>query len=69
MKFLQQLFLIFTDIKVNLPLAVRFATDFTKFHDFSMIFQFLSNSMIFPCMEFLFVIFQVFHDFHSLWEP
>ena len=27
-------------------------TDFTKFHDFSMIFQLLSNSMIFPCMEF-----------------
>ena len=38
----------FTDFKVNLPLAVRFATDFTKFHDFSMIFQFLSISMIFP---------------------
>ena len=25
--------------------------------------------MIFPCMEFLFVILQVFHDFQSLWEP
>ena len=24
--------------------------------------------MIFPCMNF-FVIFQVLHDFHSLWEP
>ena len=40
-----------------------------KFHDFSMSFQLLLNSMIFPCMEFLFVIFQVFHDFQSLWEP
>ena len=25
--------------------------------------------MIFPCIELLFVIFQVFHDFQSLWEP
>ena len=42
---------------------------FTKFHDFSMIIQFFSNSMIFPCMELFLVIFQVFHDFQSLWEP
>ena len=42
---------------------------FTKFHDFSMINQFFSNSMIFPCMELFLVIFQVFHDFQSLWEP
>ena len=35
------------------------------FHDYSVFF---SNSMIFPCMELL-VIFQVFHDFQSLWEP
>ena len=25
--------------------------------------------MIFPCMELFFLIFQVFHDFQSLWEP
>ena len=25
--------------------------------------------MIFPCMELFFVIFQVSHDFQSLWEP
>ena len=25
--------------------------------------------MTFPCMEFILVIFQVFHDFQSLWEP
>ena len=25
--------------------------------------------MIFPCMEFILVIFQVFYDFQSLWEP
>ena len=25
--------------------------------------------MIFPCMEFILVMFQVFHDFQSLWEP
>ena len=42
---------------------------FTKFHDFSMIIQVFSNSMIFPCMELFLVIFQLFHDFQSLWEP
>ena len=31
-----------------------------------MIFQFFSNSMIFPCMELFFVIFQVFQ---CSWEP
>ena len=38
---------------------------FHKSHDFSMIIQllFFLNSMIFPCMELLFVIFQVFHNF------
>ena len=41
----------------------------TKFHDFSMTIQGFSNSMIFPCMELFLVIFQVFHDFQSLWEP
>ena len=56
-------------LKFNfLKLSVS-STNFPKFHDFSRIFQLLSNSMIFPCMEFLFVIFQVFHDFQSLWEP
>ena len=25
--------------------------------------------MIFPCMELFLVIFQVSHDFQSLWEP
>ena len=31
---------------------------------------FFSNFMIFPpCMELFLVIFQVFHDFQSLWEP
>ena len=34
-----------------------------------MISQVFSNSMIFPCMELFLVIFQVFHDFQSLWEP
>ena len=34
-----------------------------------MIIQVFSNYMIFPCMEFFLVIFQVFHDFQSLWEP
>ena len=34
-----------------------------------MIIQVFSNSMIFPCMELFLVIFQVFHDFQSLWEP
>ena len=34
-----------------------------------MIIQFFSNSMIFPCIEPFLVIFQVFHDFQSLWEP
>ena len=34
-----------------------------------MIIQFFSNSMIFPCMELYLVIFQVFQDFQSLWEP
>ena len=42
---------------------------YTKFHDFSMIIQVFSNSMIFPCMELFLVIFQVFLDFQSLWEP
>ena len=42
---------------------------FTKFHDFSMIIQAFSNSMIFPCMELFFLILQVFHDFQSSWEP
>ena len=36
---------------------------------FSMIIQGFPNSMIFPCMELFLVIFQVFHDFQSLWEP
>ena len=34
-----------------------------------MIVQVFSKSMIFPCMELFLVIFQVFHDFQSLWEP
>ena len=34
-----------------------------------MIIQGFSNSMIFPCMELFLVIFQVFHDFQSLWKP
>ena len=34
-----------------------------------MIIHVFSNSMIFPCMELIFVIIQVFHDFQSLWEP
>ena len=34
-----------------------------------MIIQVFSNSMIFPCMELFLVIFHVFHDFQSLWEP
>ena len=34
-----------------------------------MIIQVFSNSMIFPCMELFLVIFQVFRDFQSLWEP
>ena len=42
---------------------------FTKFHDFSMIIQVFSNSMIFPCMALFLVIFQVFHHFQNLWEP
>ena len=29
----------------------------------------ITNYMIFPCMELFLVIFQVFHDFQSLWEP
>ena len=44
---------------------------FNKFHDFFhdySVVVFL-NSMIFPCMELFLVIFQVFHDFQSLWEP
>ena len=41
---------------------------FIKF-PISMIIQVFSNSMIFPCMELFLVIFQVFHDFQSLWEP
>ena len=40
-----------------------------KFHDFSMIIQFFTNSIIFRCMELFFVIFKVFHDFQSSWEP
>ena len=36
---------------------------------FSMIILIFSNSMIFPRMELFLVIFQVFHDFQSLWEP
>ena len=40
---------------------------FVLFHDFSMNIQgFFSNSMIFPCMDFVLVI---FHDFQSMWEP
>ena len=50
-----------------LPVVV--SNYFTKFHDFSMIVQGFSNSMIFPCMEHFCEIFQVFHDFKSLWEP
>ena len=34
-----------------------------------MIIQVFLNSMIFPCMEPFFEIFQVFHEFMSLWEP
>ena len=34
-----------------------------------MIIQVFSNSMTFPSMELSLVIFQVFHDFQSLWEP
>ena len=40
-----------------------------KFHDFSMILAFFSNSMIFPGLENAFFIFQVFHDFPWCWEP
>ena len=34
-----------------------------------MIIQVFSSSMIFPCMELFLLVFQVFHDFQSLWEP
>ena len=30
---------------------------------------FFLNSMIFPCMELFLVIYQVLHDFQSVWEP
>ena len=40
----------------------------TKFHDFSMIHHF-SNSMTFPCMEFILAIFHVFQVFQCQWEP
>ncbi len=40
-----------------------------KFHDFSTILAFFSNSMIFPGLENAFFIFQVFHDFPWRWEP
>ena len=30
--------------------------------------QVFSNVMIFQCMDFFLVIFQVFHDFQSLWD-
>ena len=42
---------------------------FTQFYDFSMIIHVFSNSMIYPCMELFLVIFQVFHEIQSLWEP
>ena len=32
-------------------------------------FCFVLNFMIFPCMDLILVIFQVFHGFQSLWEP
>ena len=35
---------------------VKLLEYFIKFHDFSMIIQVFSNSMIFPCMELFFVI-------------
>ncbi len=46
-----------------------FHIDILKFHDFSMILAFFSNSMIFPGLENAFFIFQVFHDFPGRWEP
>ena len=46
-----------------------FHTGILKFHDFSMILAFFSNSMIFPGLENAFFIFQVFHDFPWRWEP
>ena len=42
---------------------------FTKFNDFSMIIQVLSNSRIFSMHGTFLVIFQVFQDFQSMWEP
>ncbi len=45
-----------------------FHKDIMKFHDFSMILAFFSNSMI-PGLENAFLIFQVFHDFPGRWEP
>ena len=42
----------------------------TKFHDFAMIIQFFFfNFHDFSMHVFLCAIFQVFHDFQSLWEP
>ncbi len=46
-----------------------FHMDILKFHDFSMILAFFSNSMIFPGLENAFFIFQVFHDFQAVGNP
>ena len=45
-----------------------FVNLFHKIPWFSMIIQAFSNPMIFPCMDFFFMIFQIFFDFPSLWE-
>ena len=44
-------------------------TVIVKFPDFSLIFLFLSNSLIFPHREFFFIIFPVFPVFQSPWPP
>ena len=46
-----------------------FLTAIVKFPDFSLIFLFLSNSLIFPFREFFFIIFPVFPVFQSPWPP
>ena len=42
---------------------------FAKFHDFSMIIQVFSKIHDFFIRGTFFVIFQVFREFQSLWEP
>jgi hypothetical protein len=56
-------------MKYSHPRFSYFLVSLVKFPDCSLIFSFLTNSLLFPCREFIFIIFPVFPVFPDGWVP